>query len=247
MMSPSSSAMPDWWGTTSASTLVFYARTASMSKRSVTTRSRWRGSRCRMVPEFGLERLAQRFEISHDDPHRALSDALAARDLFLMLLERFEGMPRQVLSRIASLAPGNRWSVSELTANLVAAGVGKARSVDVSGIDEGELRTKLKLPARVPMSLEEDDAKTDAEFSEHIVPNPVGFLAGRLRRGVAAGVRGPSRTTGHGSLGRTRHRREEQTHRRSRNGHRQIARISPPIRTPNRHQRWNRRHLDQHD
>ena len=37
-------------------------------------------------PEFGLGRLAQRFDVLHDDPHRALSDALASKDLFLIFL-----------------------------------------------------------------------------------------------------------------------------------------------------------------
>ena len=73
-------------------------------------------------PEFGLGRLAERFEVLHDDPHRALSDALASRDLFLILLERFESMSPAALARMATLGSRSRWSVSELAGNMVAAG-----------------------------------------------------------------------------------------------------------------------------
>ena len=42
-------------------------------------------------PEYSLVRLSQRFNFAHANPHRALSDALATRDLFLHLLSIISG------------------------------------------------------------------------------------------------------------------------------------------------------------
>ena len=48
-------------------------------------------------PEYSLVRLSERFGFQHDNPHRALSDALATRDLFLYLAEIIGGYDRGVL------------------------------------------------------------------------------------------------------------------------------------------------------
>ena len=48
-------------------------------------------------PEYSLVRLSQRFNFVHLNPHRALSDALATRDLFLHLLSIISGFDRGVL------------------------------------------------------------------------------------------------------------------------------------------------------
>ena len=99
-------------------------------------------------PEFGLVRLAQRFGVLHDDPHRALSDALASRDIFLILLARFEAMPTAALTRIAALGSRSNWSVSELASNMVAAGDGTDQVVGRLGIDEDLLSDRIRLPGR---------------------------------------------------------------------------------------------------
>ncbi len=129
-------------------------------------------------PEFGLGRLAERFDLVHDNPHRALSDALATRDLFLILLSRFEQMPTVALRLIGSLAPRSRWSLSELAANMAEAGDGVDVRVGRLGIDEDTIRSRLVLPPRFNTSLEVSDDE-DAEVStEHVVQTEMAFLPG---------------------------------------------------------------------
>ena len=131
-------------------------------------------------PEFGLVRLAQRFGVGHDDPHRALSDALASRDLFLILLARFEAMPIAALSRIEALGSRSNWSVSELASNLVAAGDGTEEVVGRLGIDEQSLGARLRLPIR-PSSWGEVGDESEPEYSdEHVVQTEMAFLPGGL-------------------------------------------------------------------
>ena len=131
-------------------------------------------------PEFGLVRLAQRFGVLHDDPHRALSDALASRDLFLILLARFEAMPTAALTRIAALGSRSNWSVSELASNMVVAGDGTDEVVGRLGIDEDSLNARLRLPGR-RSSWGEDGDESDTEHSdEHVVQTEMAFLPGGL-------------------------------------------------------------------
>ena len=131
-------------------------------------------------PEFGLGRLAQRFSIVHDDPHRALSDALASRDLFLIFLSKFEEMPAAALTRIAQLGANSRWSVSELATNMVSAGDGLLESVGRLGIDEAALRERLRLPGRFT-SWGETEPEDKGELSdEHVIQTEMAFLPGGL-------------------------------------------------------------------
>ncbi len=131
-------------------------------------------------PEFGLVRLAQRFGVVHDDPHRALSDALASRDLFLILLARFEAMPVAALARMAALGSRSDWSVSELASNMVAAGDGTDAAVGRLGIDEKALSARLRLPGRTTSWVESGD-DDNAEYSdEHVVQTEMAFLPGGL-------------------------------------------------------------------
>lgn len=131
-------------------------------------------------PEFGLVRLAQRFGVLHDAPHRALSDALASRDVFLILLARFETMPTATLTRIASLGSRSNWSVSELAANMVAAGDGTDDVVGRLGIDEELLSNRVRLPVR-PANWGEGTVESDVDHSdEHVVQTEMAFLPGGL-------------------------------------------------------------------
>ena len=131
-------------------------------------------------PEFGLVRLAQRFGVLHDDPHRALSDALASRDLFLILLARFEAMPTVALTRFAALGSRSNWSVSELASNIVAAGGGTDEVVGRLGIDEELLSDRVRLPGR-PATWGEGAIEYEGGFSdEHVVQTEMAFLPGGL-------------------------------------------------------------------
>ena len=116
----------------------------------------------------------------HDDPHRALSDALASRDLFLILLARFEAMPTAALTRIASLGSRSNWSVSELASNMVAAGDGTDDVVGRLGIDESLLSDRVRLPGR-PATWGDEVGEGDVEQSdEHVVQTEMAFLPGGL-------------------------------------------------------------------
>ena len=98
-------------------------------------------------PEFGLGRLIDRFGITMGTAHRALPDAVASKDLFLVLLEEIEKMPTQMLSTLSRLASEDVWSVSTLARNLL----GSRREVFVNpsygvhGLDEDALVAKLVL------------------------------------------------------------------------------------------------------
>ena len=131
-------------------------------------------------PEFGLGRLAQRFGVLHDDPHRALSDALASRDLFLIFLKKFEEMPVGALARIAQLGSRSGWSLSELATNMVSAGDGIEEMVGRLGVDEESLGERLRLPGRFT-SWGEPSGEDDSEVSEeHVVQTEMAFLPGGL-------------------------------------------------------------------
>ena len=131
-------------------------------------------------PEFGLGRLAQRFDVLHDDPHRALSDALASKDLFLIFLSKFEQWPVGSLARIAQLGSRARWSVSELAANMVSAGDGLDDAVGRLGIDETSLSERLQLPSRFTSRAEPDVDEEGQLSDEHVVQTEMAFLPGGL-------------------------------------------------------------------
>ncbi|NCP66853.1 hypothetical protein GW756_00925 [bacterium] len=49
---------------------------------------------------FALEVLTKNYGFTHEDAHRAMSDVLASKDLFEMLLQRIEDLPTEFLDRI---------------------------------------------------------------------------------------------------------------------------------------------------
>ena len=131
-------------------------------------------------PEFGLVRLGERFGVLHDNPHRALSDAHASRDLFLIMLARFEQMPTTALSRMAALGASSGWSVSELTANMVAAGEGVEDVLGKSGLDEAFLNERLRIPARFTAWAQTSDDEETEYNDEQVVQTEMAFLPGGL-------------------------------------------------------------------
>ena len=60
-------------------------------------------------PEYSLGKLAERYKFDHDAPHRALSDALATRHIFLELLELFEGLEPELLTQFVRLGSSSSW------------------------------------------------------------------------------------------------------------------------------------------
>ncbi|MGM0522771.1 MAG: ATP-dependent DNA helicase DinG [Bacillota bacterium] len=56
------------------------------------------------APGFKLNQLAQFLSITHDDPHRALSDAYVTTDLLKVLLEELASLPKTTLKKLLPLS-----------------------------------------------------------------------------------------------------------------------------------------------
>ena len=123
-------------------------------------------------PEFGLERLSRRFGIGHDSPHRALSDAIATKELFLLLLAEIEQLPTQILRRLSGLASADVWPTAGLARGLVASrreSPGEAR-FGAYGIDEDALSEKLSIEGVASAYVRGDasDGETDSDFPNRV-------------------------------------------------------------------------------
>ena len=103
-------------------------------------------------PEYSLVRLSQRFGFSHDDPHRALSDALVTRDLFLHLLEIIEGFDRSVLEQIEALGEKASTPLGRLAGRILESDDSPLlpTSDSITGIDHKELGQRLRSTNRTP-------------------------------------------------------------------------------------------------
>ena len=127
-------------------------------------------------PEYSLSRLSQRFGFLHDNPHRALSDALATRDLFLHLLGIIEGFDRSVLEQITLLGESSHTPLSALVRRILD-GADSAllpTSGTITGIDPKELSQRLRSAGRTssiePHKYDQDerDARKISEIVEEI-------------------------------------------------------------------------------
>src|SRR5690625_2536347 len=52
---------------------------------------------------FSLNQLANDLHIQHDEPHRALADALATAQLFLKMKEKLDGLPNETIKQLLTL------------------------------------------------------------------------------------------------------------------------------------------------
>lgn len=97
-------------------------------------------------PEYGLGRLSERFELVHDNPHRALSDAIATKDLFLILLEKFESMDAGTLEVLRRLGISSSWSIGPLAAQILEGMPAERRKAATgsSGLNIKELAARLR-------------------------------------------------------------------------------------------------------
>ena len=71
-------------------------------------------------PSYSLENMAQHLELAHDRPHRALDDAIAAKMLFLNLLEDAANLNPLTLAAMQRLAQTSNWSLSYLLNGIAA-------------------------------------------------------------------------------------------------------------------------------
>jgi DNA polymerase-3 subunit epsilon/ATP-dependent DNA helicase DinG len=66
------------------------------------------------LPSYTLGSLAARLEITHEDAHRASSDADVARQVFLHLLRRIDALSLETLSEIIQLTGAIPWGLRDL-------------------------------------------------------------------------------------------------------------------------------------
>ncbi len=124
-------------------------------------------------PEYSLGRLSQRFGFLHDNPHRALSDALATRDLFLHLLGIIEGFDRSVIEQIKMLGEKASTPLGALARRILDSDDSPLlpTSDSLTGIDPKELSIRLrsssKMPSAEPHKYDQDEI--DAQKVEDTV------------------------------------------------------------------------------
>ena len=71
-------------------------------------------------PSYSLENMAQHLEFAHDRPHRALDDAVAAKMLFLSLLEDASALDPITLAAMQRLAQASNWPLEYLLNGIAA-------------------------------------------------------------------------------------------------------------------------------
>ena len=123
-------------------------------------------------PEYSLGRLSQRFGFSHDNPHRALSDALVTRDLFLHLLGLIEKFDRPVLEQVRALGSHANTPLGKLAARVLESDGSTLHTTSdrLTAIDAKELSRRLrsagKIPSVEPHKYEEKDEGISAVVEE---------------------------------------------------------------------------------
>ena len=70
-------------------------------------------------PEYSLGKLSEKFAYQHSNPHRALSDALVTRDLFLELIRRFKELDPVTLGTLSRIGKQSEWSIGVLASQLL--------------------------------------------------------------------------------------------------------------------------------
>ena len=72
------------------------------------------------APSYSLENMMQHLQFPHDGPHRALNDAIAAKTLFLSLLEDAYALDPMTLAAMQRLAQTSGWSLAYLLDGIAA-------------------------------------------------------------------------------------------------------------------------------
>jgi len=102
------------------------------------------------TPSYSLENMAQHLDLPHDRPHRALDDAIAAKMLFLSLLEDAAAFDQMTLAAMQRLAQTSNWSLEYLLNGIVAnprAGHSTAgdteSNIGINGLDMQHISRRL--------------------------------------------------------------------------------------------------------
>ncbi len=92
---------------------------------------------------YSLQYLSGHFGISHKDAHRALSDAMATKQVFVHLLRLAEQQDQGLLGYITNLAHRSNWPIGAALAGLGSSGRGQVSSVGLTGLDLEQLADRL--------------------------------------------------------------------------------------------------------
>ncbi|MCZ6538406.1 MAG: DEAD/DEAH box helicase family protein, partial [Chloroflexi bacterium] len=114
-----------------------------------------------------LGRLSQRFGFLHDNPHRALSDALVTRDLFLHLLGLIEEIDRSVLEQVKVLGSHAGTPLGRLVTRVLESD-GSPRlptSDSLTGIDARELSQRLRVAGKAPSVGPSEDEEPERDVA----------------------------------------------------------------------------------
>ena len=102
------------------------------------------------TPSYSLENMAQNLDLPHDRPHRALDDAIAAKMLFLSLLEDASALDTMTLAAMQRLAQASNWSLEYLLNGIAAnprtghSAAGDTESnVGINGLDMQRISRRL--------------------------------------------------------------------------------------------------------
>lgn len=128
-----------------------------------------------LVPEvqrYSLANLAQHLGITLDDHHRALADAMAAKDLFLALLERANHWDPSTLDEIAELAEHSDWPLRRLFRDLAS-----ERRLDAT---QPLWRPTQREPSSTPAEGRREERLAPLEPTETITPVDTAALAASI-------------------------------------------------------------------
>lgn len=69
------------------------------------------------LPSYSLEMITSKFGIEHKEKHRALDDAIAAADLFIMLKNKINKIDHATLEKIKDVVSRSTWSLQDIFLN----------------------------------------------------------------------------------------------------------------------------------
>ena len=126
-------------------------------------------------PEYSLGRLSRRFELSHDNPHRALSDALVTRDLFQHLLSVISELGTPQLEQIKALGSYAQTPLSFLAQLLLEDDTSPRlpTSDSMLGVDPKELSLRLRAHGKIP-NIESHKYSFDNREISAVIPEVFG-------------------------------------------------------------------------
>ncbi|PWK15565.1 ATP-dependent DNA helicase DinG [Tumebacillus permanentifrigoris] len=119
---------------------------------------------------YALEALATSHDLTHDQPHQALSDAQVTAEMFLLLLHRAQTMPFLLLQQITGLTEYTDWPLRHFFRRLAEG------STSILQLDEPEGCMTIDQLMHRPVQIEVVDGPTGGALSEFDVADVVHVL-----------------------------------------------------------------------